>query len=89
MRRKMASVWGKRGAATRARNRLERGVDADTLRFWAADWARGLPVREIWSDGFVLRVVRSMRGRSGQFDVWLGANFWKTCGPRRLPAWLR
>ncbi len=89
MRRKVASVWGKRGAAGRAKLRLEKGIDADTLRFRAADWARGLPVREIWSDGFALRVVRSVHGQTNQLDVWLGVNFWKTCGPRRLPVWLR
>lgn len=93
MRRKMASVWGKRGAASRALTRAECGIDAETAHRRALDDARGQLIREgrTYSASGVKhwRVIRSVRGRVNQRDVIVNGELFKTCGPRRLPAWLR
>lgn len=93
MRRKIASAWGKRGVARRSVLRLERGVDADTLSWRAKQDARGQLLREGCSYSAAgeqcWRVVRSVSGRTDQRDVIVNDAIFKTCGPRRLPAWLR
>ena len=92
-RRKVARVWGLRGAASRAFKRRALGVDAETLAWREKQDARGQLIREgctysaegeqRWS------VIRSVRGRTTQRDVIVNGQLFKTCGPRRLPAWLR
>jgi hypothetical protein len=93
MRRTVARVWGKRGAASRAITRLEHGVDAETLHRRALADARGQVLREGRTYSATgeqhWRVVRSIRGRTNQRDVIVNGELFKTCGPRRLPAWLR
>lgn len=93
MRRKVASVWGKRGAAARALTRVERGIDAETAHRRALDDARGELIREgrtYSANGEQhWRIIRSIRGRTNQRDVIVDGKLFKTCGPRRLPAWLR
>jgi hypothetical protein len=96
-RRAIASAIGrKRGLASvraRAGARLTREIDADTLRKRAAFDARGQILREgrTYSSSGVThwRVVRSFRGRTDQRDVLVNGLLFRTCGPRRLPAWLR
>ncbi len=92
-RKRIARAWGLRSVAARAVKRLAVGVDADTLRQRALADARGQLLREgrtyrasgvtHWS------VVRSVQGRIDQRDILLNGELFRTCGPRRLPAWLR
>ena len=93
MRRKVASVWGKRGAESRAALRVSRGVDAETLHRRALHDARGQLLRDGCTYSVAgeqrWQVVRSINGRSNQRDVIVNDQLFKTCGPRRLPAWLR
>lgn len=93
MRRKVARVWGLRGAASRSVKRIACGVDAETLHRRSLHDARGQVLREgttYRASGVThWRVVRSVRGRTNQRDVILNGQLFKTCGPRRLPAWLR
>jgi hypothetical protein len=93
MRRNIASVWGKRGAVARAELRAARGIDAETAHRRALDDARGQVLREgrtYSADGVKhWRVIRSVRGRTNQRDVLVNGELFKTCGLRRLPAWLR
>jgi hypothetical protein len=85
----VASVWGKRGAASNALRRIAAGPDAETLRKRALDDRRGSLVRELFKDGSHVRVVHSVRGRTDQLDALIDGNLWRTCGPRKLPIWLR
>jgi hypothetical protein len=84
-----ARAWGRRGAAACAALRLAAGPDAETRRRRALDLARGLPLRDFWTVAGLVRVARSRRGRLDQLDVIAFGQLWRTCGPRRLPAWLR
>lgn len=89
-RRKLVS---QRLHAARASKRIALGPDAETLRRRALHDARGQRLRE----GHTYRaagvthwqVVRSRLGRIDQRDVIVNGQLHKTCGPRRLPAWLR
>lgn len=93
LRRKVARAWGLRSAAVRGVKRIETGVDADTLRRRALHDARGTVLREgvtYRADGEThWTVTRSVRGRTTQRDVIVDGKLNRTCGPRRLPAWLR
>lgn len=93
MRRKVASAWGKRGAVACAELRAGRGIDAETAHRRALDDARGQLVREGCTYSATgeqhWQVVRSRHGRTNQRDVLINGQLFRTCGPRRLPAWLR
>lgn len=93
MRRKIASVWGRRSVVSQAKLRMERGVDADTLRRRALHNARGQLLRQGCTYSATGEqhwcVIRSVRGRIDQRDVLVNGELFKICGPRRLPAWLR
>lgn len=69
------------------------GVDAETLRRRALDDARGALLREgcTYSNAGEQRwkIIRSLRGRTDQRDVFVNGELFRTCGPRRLPVWLR
>lgn len=92
-RKEVGRLWGSRSAESRAANRLATGTDSDTCRQRALDDARGQILRagctysaageQHWC------VMRSIRGRTNQRDVMINGSLFKTCGPRRLPAWLR
>lgn len=92
-RRAIAQQWARRSNAAQTSARMERGVDADTLRRRALHDARGQLLREgrTYSSAGVIhwRVIRSVRGRTDQRDVIVNGELFRTCGPRRLPAWLR
>lgn len=92
-RRAVAQEWARRSNVAQAASRIDRGVDAETLRRRALDDARGQVLREgvtYRASGVTRwRVVRSVLGRTNQRDVILNGQLFKTCGPRRLPAWLR
>jgi hypothetical protein len=93
-RRAVAQAWARRSRAAQAAARMARGPDADTLRRRTLHDARGRVVHEgctYFGDGRIVpwRVVRSVRGRTDQFDVIVGERLWKTCGPRRVNAFLR
>lgn len=81
------------GNRAKAALRLERGCDADTLRLRALHDARGQQLREgrTYSAAGVIhwRVIRSLHGRTDQRDVLVNNELFRTCGPRRLPIWLR
>jgi len=73
--------------------RVNREVDADTLRRRALHDARGQIVREgvtYFGDGRIVpwSVRRSLRGRSDQLDVFAGGALWRTGGPRLVNRWL-
>jgi len=90
-RRKLVS---QRLHAAKVARRIVLGADADTLRRRAIHDARGQLLREgrtYRADGTVQhwRVLRSIRGRTDQRDVIIDGSLWRTCGPRKLPAWLR
>ncbi len=92
-RREIGRKRGLASARVRADSRLTRELDADTLRHRALDDARGQLLREgttysATSDKH-WRVIRSVAGRTNQRDVLINGSLWRTCGPRRLPAWLR
>ena len=93
LRKRIARMWGLRSVATHATRRQKRGVDAETLRQRALHDARGSLIREgcTYSNGGEQhwQIVRSVRGRTTQRDVLVNGELFKTCGPRRLPAWLR
>ena len=93
MRRKVARAWGLRGAESRQRKREMLGVDAETLHRRALHDARGQVLREgvtySAAGAQCWQVIRSVRGRTNQRDVLINGQLFKTCGPRRLPAWLR
>ncbi len=92
-RKHIAREWGLRSAASHAALRLVRGADAETLRRRALDDARGQLLREgrtYRASGIThWRVVRSVSGRTDQRDILLNGELFRTCGTRRLPAWLR
>lgn len=73
MRRKVASVWGKRGVESRSAIRIERGIDAETAHRRALDDARGQLLREGRTYSATgqqhWQVVRSIRRRTDQRDV--------------------
>jgi hypothetical protein len=93
LRRNVASVWGKRSAATQAKRRVERGSDAETLYRRTLHDARGQLLRHGCTYSVAgekhWRIVRSIQGRTDQRDVIVNGQLFKTCGPRRLPTWLR
>ena len=74
-------AWGRRGGrrsqVVQAAARLARGADADTVRAWALEDARGQVVAEgcDYAAGWVVpwRVVRSRRGRVNQVDLVVGS----------------
>lgn len=88
-RRAVASAWGKRGAATNQQRRIAAGIDAETCRKRALYDRRGTVLIDLWADGSHVRVTHSTAGRTNQLDVIVDGNLWRTCGPRRLPKWLR
>lgn len=89
LRRKVSARWH----AAKAAKRMARGADADTLRKRALDDARGEILRMGCTYGAAGEqhwdVRRSVAGRTDQRDVVVNGVLFKTCGPRRLPAWLR
>ena len=89
----VARLWGKRSAAARAVTRLASGVDAETLRSRALHDARGQLLREghtYTATGCThWQIRRSLHGRTNQRDVLTNGQIFRTCGPRRLPSWLR
>lgn len=82
------------GHAAKARARMSRDIDPETMHRRALHDARGQLLRDgrtYRGDGTVQhwQVVRSVRGRIDQRDVMIDGRHHRTCGPRRLPAWLR
>lgn len=92
-RRSIAQEWARRSNSAQAEARLVRGPDADTLRARALGDARGQVLRDgcTYRAGVIThwQVARSVAGRTDQRDVLVNGKLWRTCGPRRLPAWLR
>lgn len=92
-RRKVAQEWARRSNEVQAAARIRRGPDAETLRLRDLNDARGQLLREgetYRATGSThWRVIRSVCGRTDQRDILLNGQLFKTCGPRRLPAWLR
>lgn len=88
-RRAVAREWSRRAAVKRRAACAERGPDAETLAWRAKEDRRGLPVRTLYSRGSEVVVRCSVAGRSDQFDIILDGSLWRTCGPRRLPPWVR
>lgn len=92
-RRAIAQEWARRSNAAQAEARLVRGPDADTIRARALNDARGQILREgrtFCAAGVThWQIIRSVAGRTDQRDVLVDGRLWRTCGPRRLPAWLR
>jgi hypothetical protein len=89
----VAREWARRSNAAQSAARIAREPDADTLRRRALHDARGQLIREgrTYSAAGAKhwRVIRSLRGRTDQRDVIVDGQLIRTCGPRRLPAWLR
>jgi len=92
-RRKVAQEWARRSNAVQSVARIASGVDADTLRSRALHDARGAVIREghtYRSTGTThWQIRRSLRGRTDQRDIVFDGALFRTCGPRRMPAWLR
>lgn len=92
-RRAVAQAWARRSHAVQTEKRLVLGVDAETLRHRALDDARGQLLREghTYSATAVThwKIVRSVKGRTDQRDILVNGEVFRTCGPRRLPVWLR
>ena len=84
-----AREWGRRSGIARRALRLAAGPDAETLRRRALAARRGRIVCTLYSRGSELILRHSVAGRTDQFDILLAGSLWRTCGPRRLPAWLR
>lgn len=67
---------------------MERGPDADTIRYRALHDARGQVLREgvCWKDGKELRwqVRRSVHGKVSQYDLVSNGHVIQTCGRRQL-----
>lgn len=84
-----AREWGRRSGIARRALRLAAGPDADTLRRRALADRRGRLVCAIYARGSELILRHSVAGRIDQFDILIDGSLWRTCGPRRLPAWLR
>ena len=87
------SAVSMRWHAAKAAKRIASGADADTLRRRALHDARGQLLREgrTYSASAVThwQIVRSVHGRIDQRDILVNGELFRTCGPRRLPAWLR
>lgn len=93
-RRAVAQQWARRSHESQAKKRIERGVDADTLRSRTLDDARGQIVREgcdYHGNGETVhwRVIRSLKGRSDQFDFVANGVTKLTAGPRLFPLRIR
>jgi hypothetical protein len=92
-RRELGREWGLRSVEARECARLATGPDADTLRRRALHDARGTILRHgcIYTANAEThwQVVRSVAGRTDQRDILVNNQLHRTCGPRRLPAWLR
>jgi len=76
-----------------AERRMQRGPDADTLRWRAAQDARGQIMREgvtYFGNGRVVPwcVRRSFAGRVNQLDVVVAGRVWRTGGARQVRSWL-
>jgi hypothetical protein len=78
----------KRWHKAKAIKRMEREPDADTVRMRTLHAARGMVVRDgcSWKDGKRIewRVIRSIEGRTDQFDVLVTGESIDTCGRRNL-----
>ena len=92
-RSEVAKAWAARSVEARAKKRMERGPDADTLRKRAAHDARGKVLRE----GVTFRgdapsdfwqVVRSRKGRVSQCDCLLNGQLVKTCSLKLAAKWV-
>ena len=85
-----AREWAKRSNEVQAAARIERGIDADTMRKRALHDARGQLVREgcTYREGKVItwRIVRSVAGRVDQFDVIANGALRETVGKRLIRA---
>jgi len=85
-----AREWAKRSNEVQAAKRIERGPDADTLRRRALFDARGQIAREgcTYRGGKVItwRIVRSVAGRSDQFDIIASGQLRETAGKRLIRA---
>lgn len=83
-----AREFSARGAAVRAQRRLEKGVDADTLRARALHDARGMIEREGASYGSAgehhWTIRRTVFGRINQKDFLLDGCLVSTAGVRKL-----
>jgi hypothetical protein len=92
-RRAIAQEWARRSQAVQAQKRLAREPDFETVRARALHEARGRLLREgrtYFAQACThWQVRRSQHGRTDQRDVIVNGKLWRTCGPRRLPAWLR
>lgn len=89
----MAQEWARRSNAVQESERLAREPDFETIRRRELHDARGQLLRDgcTYSTTGEQRwqIVRSVSGRTNQRDVLINGQLFKTCGPRRLPAWLR
>jgi hypothetical protein len=85
-----AREWAKRSNEVQAAARIERGPDADTVRKRALEDARGQLVREgcTFRDGKAITwsIVRSVAGRSDQYDVIASGQLRETAGKRLIRA---
>ena len=93
-RRAVAQEWARRSQAVQAERRMQRGPDAETLRWRAAQDARGQIMREgvtYFGDGRVVRwcVRRSVAGRVNQLDVVVDGKVWRTTGSRAVRRLMR
>jgi hypothetical protein len=85
-------LGGKQSQRVQAAQRLDREIDADTLRQRAVADARGQVLRE----GCTYRasgethwqIVRSVAGRHEQQDVLVNGRLWRTGGQRKVAQWL-
>lgn len=88
IRSEKAREFSARGAAVRAQRRIEKGVDADTLRARALDDARGMVEREGASYGSTgehhWAIRRTVCGRVNQKDFMLDGCLISTAGVRKL-----
>ena len=93
LRKSVASEWAKRSNAMQAISRAERGPDADTLRKRALYDARGKVEREGCDYSSAgeqnWQTIRSLNGRTDQYDLCCEGQVCATAGPRRLPAMFR
>ena len=84
-RRELSKRWN----ATKADKRIERGVDADTLRHRSFQDARGKLERSGTTydaaGAHRWEVRRSIAGRINQHDFTIDGNYLLTAGIRRLP----
>ena len=88
VRKERRVAFSRAGNEAKARLRIERGVDADTLRHRSLDDARGQVLREgtSYKAGSVTpwQIRRSVDGKVDQLDIVVAGRVWKTTGPRQV-----